>query len=138
MEICELNDLRKLSTRRIKAGKPLSWFQATHILMCAARGIDFLHSNGVLHRDIKTENLLVCKGMSCKIGDFGMARQEAVSRGAMDNKRMTLCGTDEFMAPEILFEEPYVGFAMAYCIALDWVVLCWSSLLTTMHCLSGQ
>ena len=107
MEICEIGDLRKLSTRRIRENKPLTWFQVTFIMLGAARGIDHLHSNGVLHRDIKTENLLIGSGMVCKIADFGMSRQEAVPRGEMDNKRMTLCGTDEFMAPEILFEEPY-------------------------------
>jgi serine/threonine protein kinase len=109
MEICELGDLRKLAARREKRKKPLSWFQVCFILLGAARGIERLHTSGILHRDIKTENLLVGRGMVCKIGDFGMARQEAVSAPKqMDNKRMTLCGTDDFMAPEILFEEPCV------------------------------
>ena len=108
MEICELGDLRKLWTRRFQAHRPLSWFQVTFILLGAARGIERLHSSGILHRDIKTENLLVHRGMVCKVADFGMSRQEAISEPAqMDNKHMTLCGTDEFMAPEVLFEEPY-------------------------------
>lgn len=45
------------------------------ILTDAARALEFLHSKSLIHRDIKSPNILLDSQCRCKIADFGMARQ---------------------------------------------------------------
>lgn len=62
------------------------------------QGLAYLHSNLVIHRDLKLGNLFLTSDMELKIGDFGLAtRLENVH----DRKR-TMCGTPNYIAPEIL------------------------------------
>ena len=68
-------------------------------------GVEFLHSVGVVHRDIKTENLLIGCDHRLKIVDFGLAAHFV--RGTPGRPRKTN-GTRPFMAPEMLqSDEPY-------------------------------
>lgn len=60
-------------------------------------GLKYLHSNNILHRDMKLPNLLVTAGMRVKIADFGLATQ--LSRP--DEKHMTMCGTPNYISPEV-------------------------------------
>ena len=59
-----------------------------------AQGMMFLHSRGYIHRDLKSHNLLVDDNLRIKVCDFGFAR--CVDKSEV----MTVCGTDEWMAPE--------------------------------------
>jgi len=61
----------------------------------------FLHSKGLMHRDLKSNNLLVGDNMKVKVCDFGFSRR--VSK----DQQMTLCGTDEWMAPEVMCGDKY-------------------------------
>jgi serine/threonine protein kinase len=68
-------------------------------------GVEFLHSVGVVHHDIKTENLLISCDQRLKIADFGLAAHFV--RGTPGRPRNTN-GTRPFMAPEMLqSDEPY-------------------------------
>lgn len=73
---------------------------ATYIrdVACA---LEYCHSKHVIHRDIKPENLLIDINGRIKIGDFGWAVH------APANKRQTLCGTLDYLPPEMIEEHPH-------------------------------
>ncbi|XP_042024536.1 serine/threonine-protein kinase STY13-like [Salvia splendens] len=68
-----------------------------------ARGLSYLHSQKIVHRDVKTENMLLDKKRTIKIADFGVARVEASNPNEMTGET----GTLGYMAPEVLNGHPY-------------------------------
>jgi LIM domain kinase 1 len=75
------------------------------ILTDIARALAYLHARRCIHRDLKGENLLLTANMRVKITDFGFARIAA--RNAEETRRLTFCGTDSYMSPEILMGEEF-------------------------------
>jgi LIM domain kinase 1 len=65
-----------------------------------ARAVAYLHVRKCLHRDLKGENLLITANDRVKICDFGFARIAARNEDEM--KRISYCGTDGYMSPEVL------------------------------------
>lgn len=61
-------------------------------------GCQYLHQNKVMHRDLKLANLFLDDNLKIKIGDFGLASR--ISHEG--EKKKTLCGTPNYIAPEIL------------------------------------
>jgi polo-like kinase 1 len=60
--------------------------------------LKYLHNNKVIHRDLKLGNLFLSEKMDIKVGDFGLA-----AKLEFDNeKKHTICGTPNYIAPEIL------------------------------------
>ena len=81
-----------------EAHKPLSLPLRVAMLYDVARGMDYLHSRNVLHRDLKSLNLLLFQGRTVKICDFGLSRvREECTMLATQR-----VGTAAWMAPEIL------------------------------------
>ncbi|KAH1096334.1 hypothetical protein J1N35_013255 [Gossypium stocksii] len=68
-----------------------------------SRGLSYLHTRKIVHRDVKTENLLLDAHRNVKIADFGVARVEAWNPSDMTGET----GTLGYMAPEVLNGKPY-------------------------------
>lgn len=81
----------------------LSWGLRLQWAIDTAQGMTYLHSLSppIIHRDLKTTNLLVDRGMNLKICDFGLSRFRA------DDYLMSAVGTVQFAAPEVLRHDRY-------------------------------
>ncbi|TVU49183.1 hypothetical protein EJB05_00481 [Eragrostis curvula] len=83
--------------------RKLPYKVVVQIALDLARGLSYLHSKKIVHRDVKTENMLLDTQRNLKIADFGVARVEA-----QNPKDMTgATGTLGYMAPEVLEGKPY-------------------------------
>jgi serine/threonine protein kinase len=76
---------------------PLPWQQAVPILLQALSGLGYAHSQGVLHRDVKPENILIDRRGTVKVMDFGIAHAVGAER---ITREKALIGTIEYMPPE--------------------------------------
>lgn len=80
------------------------WVLVKRVASGTARGMCYLHSGNppVLHRDLKSANILLDESYTAKLADFGLSRLKAVRSGMTGN-----CGTVQWMAPEVLSNEDY-------------------------------
>ena len=65
--------------------------------------IEFLHKNNMLYRDLKPENIMVDASGHIKLTDFGLSKMFTKTK----EKAFTICGTPQYLAPEILSDEGY-------------------------------
>jgi serine/threonine-protein kinase len=78
---------------------PLSPARACALIVAALHGLEHAHRHGVLHRDVKPENLLFGERDVMKVADFGIARVVG-AQGARLTATAAVLGTPAFMAPE--------------------------------------
>ncbi|XP_061323773.1 interleukin-1 receptor-associated kinase 4 isoform X3 [Pezoporus flaviventris] len=79
---------------------PISWNTRCKIVQGTANGINFLHENNHIHRDIKSANILLTDAYMPKISDFGLARASVTFTRTIMTERIV--GTAAYMAPEAL------------------------------------
>lgn len=79
-----------------KFEEPLIKFIIKQVLL----GLEYLHSNGILHRDLKADNLLLEIDGTCKISDFGISKKSKDIY--VNNAEMSMQGTVFWMAPEVI------------------------------------
>ncbi|KAF6306903.1 polo like kinase 4 [Rhinolophus ferrumequinum] len=94
LEMCHNGEMNRfLKNRR----KPFSENEARQFMHQIITGMLYLHSHGILHRDLTLSNLLLTRNMNIKIADFGLATQLKMPH----EKHYTLCGTPNYISPEI-------------------------------------
>uniref|UniRef100_A0A7E4V067 Aurora kinase n=1 Tax=Panagrellus redivivus TaxID=6233 RepID=A0A7E4V067_PANRE len=92
LELCQLGSLFKVIKKYVK----LTLHRATYVIDCMADALNYCHARHVIHRDIKPENVLLTEKFVPKLADFGWAVH------AVSSSRQTLCGTPDYLSPEML------------------------------------
>eukprot|EP00350_Pseudokeronopsis_sp_OXSARD2_P010086 CAMPEP_0170553810 /NCGR_PEP_ID=MMETSP0211-20121228/11626_1 /TAXON_ID=311385 /ORGANISM="Pseudokeronopsis sp., Strain OXSARD2" /LENGTH=246 /DNA_ID=CAMNT_0010862373 /DNA_START=2178 /DNA_END=2918 /DNA_ORIENTATION=+ len=101
MELCPGGDLLNYVRKRRKLSEQYAKFVFKQIM----EGILQIHITGVVHRDIKLDNILLDGHGNIKIGDFGVSRKTHEGEILFEQ-----CGTPAYIAPEIVRELGYKGF----------------------------
>lgn len=83
-------------------------------------GLEYLHSKSIVYRDMKPENILLDERGCIKLADFGLAK-------IIQDKTYTLCGTPEYLAPEVIKSK-------GYGLSVDW----WSLGIILYECFLGN
>ncbi|KAK7351362.1 hypothetical protein VNO77_10754 [Canavalia gladiata] len=84
-------------------GSALTWHMRLKIALDAARGLEYLHEHcypAVIHRDMKSSNILLDANFNAKLSDFGLA----ITDGSQNKKNIKLSGTLGYVAPEYLLD----------------------------------
>ncbi|XP_035436156.2 serine/threonine-protein kinase PLK4 [Spodoptera frugiperda] len=79
----------------------LSEKAAADIFRQVLSGVLYLHTHNIIHRDLSLNNLLLTKDLNVKIADFGLATQ----LNGPDEKHVTMCGTPNYISPEVAARE---------------------------------
>jgi predicted Ser/Thr protein kinase len=114
MEYVEGQNMKEV----LSQGRPLTFEQTGEIIAQVGDALDFAHSKGIVHRDVKPANIILLEGMRAKITDFGIAK---IASG-VSNLTSTgqFLGTPNYMAPEQIKGAPVDGrtdiFALGICL----------------------
>ena len=114
MEYVEGSNMKEV----LSQGRPLTFEQVAEIIAQIGEALDFAHSKGIVHRDVKPANIILLEGMRAKITDFGIAK---IASG-VSNLTSTgqFLGTPNYMAPEQIKGAPVDGrtdiFALGICL----------------------
>ena len=82
---------------------PLRWKAALQLVIDVARVLDYVHEKAIVHRDIKSENVLLPNEGGVKVIDFGLAKDYSGSSASHNVTRQgEFLGTPEYLAPEII------------------------------------
>ena len=106
----ELIEGRSLAAR-LRAEGRVPWREAVAIAAAIAEGLDAAHAVGVVHRDVKPDNVLLEDGGRVVLTDFGIAAARASAGGAV-------AGTPAYMAPEQAAGEPPTAAADVYSVGV--------------------
>lgn len=97
LEYAEKGDLFRFVTRSLHTDQK----RVLTIFLQCVRAVRYLHKKDIMHRDLKPENILLDSEFNAKLCDFGWSAEfrESIERHSM-------CGTAEYMAPEIFYKKP--------------------------------
>ncbi|CAI4035831.1 hypothetical protein SMKI_14G0380 [Saccharomyces mikatae IFO 1815] len=123
MEGGSLTDIIENSPTNDTSHSPLTEPQIAYIVRETCQGLKFLHDKHIIHRDIKSDNVLLDTRARVKITDFGFCARLTDKR----SKRATMVGTPYWMAPEVVKQREY-----------DEKIDVWSLGIMTIEMLEGE
>ena len=94
LELCSNQTLNELVKRRKRLGELEVQCYSLQII----RALKYIHNHRIIHRDLKLGNLFLTSKLELKLGDFGLAAKLEYD----GQRRKTVCGTPNYVAPEIL------------------------------------
>lgn len=86
--------------------------KASNYILQICNALEYMHSRNIIHRDIKPENILIGCDDQLKVADFGWSVYNN------DKKRLTFCGTAEYLPPEMCKEDIYDFHADIWCLGI--------------------
>ena len=86
--------------------------EAVDYMIQLASALDYAHQHGIVHRDVKPDNLYVMGDGTIKLGDFGIAQTDASSQ--LTSKDSEIVGSVHYLAPEITSGRPATGQSDIY------------------------
>ncbi len=95
MEFVDGRSVREI----LRESGPLPPARATELILQVGKGLAYAHENGIIHRDIKPDNIMVTREGTAKLADLGLARQIDAEVTAL-TRTGTAMGTPYYMAPE--------------------------------------
>ena len=102
MELMEQSLTHILESRQ----RDLPYHVQVSIVHDITLALDYLHSNGILHRDLSSNNILLSAGSRAKLTDFGMSKMVDLNPRMSRNKQTKCPGTVAYMPPEALAIKP--------------------------------
>ncbi|XP_062520094.1 myosin-IIIa-like isoform X2 [Corticium candelabrum] len=101
--ICDGGSVKHLAHSAVSNDSPLEEEIIRYILHETLQGLQYLHQNNVIHRDVKGSNILLTRKGDVKLVDFGVAAKFLETDGY--RRRNSIVGTPHYMAPEVVFCE---------------------------------
>lgn len=95
--VMELLDGITLKQYMQKKGEPLSWKEALHFITQIMKALSHAHGRGIIHRDIKPQNIMVLRDGSIKVADFGIARLASAAQSTLTQEAL---GSVHYISPE--------------------------------------
>ena len=95
--VMELLDGITLKQYMQKKGLPLNWREALHFITQIMKALSHAHSRGIIHRDIKPQNIMVLRDGSVKVADFGIARLASAAQSTLTQEAL---GSVHYISPE--------------------------------------
>lgn len=95
--VMELLDGITLKQYMQKKGLPLNWREALHFITQIMKALSHAHSRGIIHRDIKPQNIMVLRDGSVKVADFGIARVASAAQSTLTQEAL---GSVHYISPE--------------------------------------
>ena len=96
LELCSNGSLMDMVKRRKRLTEP----EARFFMVQLIGACEYMHTCRVIHHDLKPANILLDKEMNVKVCDFGLADQLT----SLDERKMSICGTPNYVAPEVMFD----------------------------------
>ncbi|KAJ1966602.1 hypothetical protein IWQ62_002364 [Dispira parvispora] len=103
LELCRQGELFRYLRHGLQ--RPLRESEARGLLLPLVQVLEYLHGQGILHRDLKLSNILLTDTMQVKLCDFGLATQYDPDDRGTEPK--TMCGTPNYISPEIWARQAY-------------------------------